>query len=192
MKGELSGSQRNWQNPFPQDSNKDKNSLLCRPVSICSIQYLTLLLEFWKAVLSIEITSILCFPQILSHVLCFPEWIKKHFATSSCKLTFKLIPNRFRVSLDYDHRRHQTCLMKLPMLCKLLDQKSKWLLILLLNLRLTALLSFVLHFATSWAHQRKQKTSNCNSLKYMRLLIWLVVNLFPQFESVLSMTVTGD
>lgn len=28
----------------------------------------------------------------------------------SCKLTFKLIPNRFRVSLDYDHRRHQTCL----------------------------------------------------------------------------------
>lgn len=46
----------------------------------------------------------------------------------------------------------------------------------LLSQRLIALLSFVLHFATFWACQRKQKTPNCNIFKYARILIWLVIN----------------
>lgn len=57
-----------------------------------SIQCLILLLQFWKAVLSVGTTCILYFPLLSA-------FCKMHQITF-CNI-FKLIPNRFRVSLGY-------------------------------------------------------------------------------------------
>lgn len=141
---------KHWSSaPFYPAAKERAQTFCAHQFPLCSIQYLSFLLQFWKAALSIGSTSFFIF-------------LRCSLLSLFCNI-FKLIPNRFRVSLEYEHRRHRACLSGATahvMVSYLVRKANGCWFCFNRSEADTSPVPFVLHFTSFWACREGKKTPN--------------------------------